>query len=132
MNRFPQADAITGLTPGPIVEETVKLAMMIGLRIQGVLRFSLSQIGAMSGADADLLLGAKTGLRSTGEWLETLCRDSVPFSVDWLLWVSMIRTREWTVVSSELLKQSKHVQAMCNEFKEHQQKIWSAKSKSGS
>ena len=55
VNCSPQVHAITGLTTGPMIQATVKLEMVIGLQIQGVLRFGLSQ--TVRFRRADLLLG---------------------------------------------------------------------------
>ena len=86
----------------------MKLAMMIGLQIPGVLRFvSLQAEGILA---ADLLAIPGAVMRSRDEWLEKLglvCSSRIlgPFWVGCFLWVAYVETRElmWAAVSSRNL-----------------------------
>jgi hypothetical protein len=85
-----------------MVEATVKLAMVIGLQIQGVLRFVLSQTDGVPAAD--LLRGPKlfcarevSGWKS---WAVTPSRILGP-SMGCFFVGAYGETREWAVVSSE-------------------------------
>jgi hypothetical protein len=81
----------------------VKLAMMIGSQIQGVLRFVLSQTDGITGADS--LLGPEAVMRSTVEWLKKLgLAPGLGFlglPVGGFLWVPISRRVSGLFVSSK-------------------------------